>query len=253
MVARDLWAMLVAGQGVPPAPRDFEEGEEAAGNYTGPRVGARYYKKGRKRRKVIGKGKGKMDEGEDEDDHEGEEEDEKMSSGSESEKERRGSGGSSDGNRSDEEEEEEEEEDEEEIAERKREAELRKQARAKEKGKMKVEGFTNAYLPPKRAPKGSSSGVKDPRLRPRIDSLLVIIYLACVTLRLPVCLNDILQFVLSSFYNPSPTYLNFVVPSHLQSSRDPTNPIPPSETAPPPVDAKPPLSHLVPHSQSCRT
>ncbi|BGP18223.1 hypothetical protein JCM10213_007851 [Rhodosporidiobolus nylandii] len=66
-VARDLWAMLVASSQVPPAPRDFDKGEEPAGSYSGPRAGDRYTKSGRRKKMRTRKKRGSDDEGEEED------------------------------------------------------------------------------------------------------------------------------------------------------------------------------------------
>lgn len=171
-VVRDLWAMLLASSGVPNAPGDFENGEEPAGSYCGPREGERYIRKGR--RKKVAK------------DEDGDELDDRLESedgtraGSESDS------ASTSGDESDGEEEEQEQEG---------------RIGVKENGRRST---TEAEPPPPEPSLNPYEAVKapqirddkraystNPRSRPRMEFLLIVIYLGCTTLRLPIFLRDI--------------------------------------------------------------
>ncbi|KAL8290589.1 hypothetical protein RQP46_002847 [Phenoliferia psychrophenolica] len=164
-VCRDLWAMLIASSDLAAAPADHERGDEPASSYSGPREGARYHRTGRKRRKPNGKA------GDGDDDDEGDIEEE-------NEKDRAKRGGErSSGDEDDDDESEEEE----------------------EGGPLDPDQEPKPPLvpnPPGRRSAAASSkphATSEPRDRLRIDFLLIIIYLGCVTLRLPVLLKDILD------------------------------------------------------------
>lgn len=167
-VTRELWTMLLASSGAPAAPKDHLTGDEPAGSYSGPREGARYYKLGRKKG-----GKHQRDkEGSDEEVR------------SESEGEAKDSADSDD-----------EADTEEEIV---------PEPTKEEEDDLpdQPEGPTprpppNLYAPPKPPRRAPAPAPGDPRERPRLDHLLNVLYLACITLRLPVTLHDILLSVLS--------------------------------------------------------
>ena len=199
-ITRDLWTLLVSSSRIPPAPIDYEKGEEKATSYSGPRAGDRYAHRGRKKYGPRGATKIKkqedaMDEDEPPDDADtsgirddggGETTDGRGSESSEGE-----SSPSSYFSDADDE-------------------------RPRPNGKSRPGSPTlstatspgpnalnnssipdpNPYNPPKPRPPIRGFNLQhpeDPRAHPRLDYLLYIIYLACITLRLPVFLSDIFQ------------------------------------------------------------
>lgn len=162
-VCKDLWAILLASSGVPAAPADHERGDEPATSYSGPREGARYHRVGRKRKKGDDDG----DEGDDEED----------------ERDRAKRGGERASDDSDEDEPSDEE---------------RGPLDPEDEPPAKVPTpprAPNPYDPPERVRASKQHPSTDVRERLRVDYLLVILYLGCVTLRLPVLLQDILESV----------------------------------------------------------
>ncbi|KAK4691058.1 hypothetical protein P7C70_g9430, partial [Phenoliferia sp. Uapishka_3] len=172
-VCKDLWTMLMASSGVPAAPVDHEKGDEPAGSFSGPREGMRYHRKGRKKRKAGGDGAEGDDEGE-KTQSEGEEEERK--------KKRREEGADSGS------EDEDEEESEEEMG--PIEPDVGEDVKATPAGPPRK---PHPYDPPKRPPSNKTTTTTEVRDKLRIDFLLIILYLGCVTLRLPVLLKDILE------------------------------------------------------------
>lgn len=187
-VVRDLWGMLVASSGIGFTPGDYEKGEERSGSYSGPREGARYTFGRRKKKR-------KKEEGEEES------EDDEESLESESEKEQRESEDDSDDS----------------IDVVDGEQEIREKAKRDKERETEVtrppipsasavtqdeEVPADAPLPadinpysiskPKRLPKSKKLSA-DPRDTPKISFLLVLLYLGCVTLRLPIFLSDIIK------------------------------------------------------------
>lgn len=192
-VCRDMWGLLAASAGLPAAPRDYERGEEAAGSYSGPREGARYVRKGAR------KGKGKQRERREKVD------------GSEDDESRDGSdvGGSPVASvHSSDIEDSESEEDPMDVTQTLQDGphagvgELPTPlATVSEEGADQATTPApspedpNPFAPPPRTgpKKWHQSYVGDPRKRARMDHLLLILYLGCVTLRLPVFLHDIVR------------------------------------------------------------
>lgn len=175
-VCRDLFAMLVASSGVPAAPRDFERGDEPASSFSGPREGTRY-KKARKRKADV-KGKGRAKEEDEEsgsDDDEEEEEDER-------DRARRG------GERSSGDEDDSEDDD----------PSPKEDDKADDVKPAGPAGPPDPYDPGKRSSKQAArKSIREVCDRPRIDFLLLLLYLGCVTLRVPILLKDILECVAS--------------------------------------------------------
>lgn len=200
-ITRDLWTLLVSSSRIPPAPMDYEKGEEKATSYSGPRAGDRYPHRGRKKygrrgATKIKKQEDAMDEDEppDDVDNSGVRDDvggETTDGGRGSESSEGESSPSSYFSDADDE-------------------------RPRPNGKSRPGSPSistapspgsnplnepaipdlNPYATPKLRPpvRGlSRRHPEDPRSHPRMDYLLYIIYLACITLRLPVFLSDIFQ------------------------------------------------------------
>lgn len=205
-VTRDLFALLVASSRVPPAPSDYERGQEAAGSYSGPRPGDRYTKRGRAKYGPRGGAKSKERHGSEEPvvPIDGDEDTTRADTTIEAEQmqgDTTEAGGSetSSGQSSpssyfsdaDDE-------------------RPRPGARSRRNSPMNMTTPTtdasaptgaltsgaNPYLPPKARPPLHGIAPRqtdDPRAQPRMDYLLYLIYLACASLRLPVFLSDIFQ------------------------------------------------------------
>lgn len=161
VVAKDLWTMLLVSSGVSDGPGEFYRDEEGPESFSGTKEGAIYQKK----RKVE----------EDEEEDESEDEEERAR--------REEAEFSSD-------------EEDEEPAPSKPDVTtpLRSTSVKKRKVADAASESTDHYML-KKAPKRPNQPVKtkDPRTRVRMDFTLSIIYLSCVTLRLPVFLSDIVR------------------------------------------------------------
>lgn len=173
-VVRDLWAMLCASLKVPDAPGDFDRGDEEMGSYSGPRPGARYVRKGRPKGKKHERAKS---EEEDMFDLKSDEEDVLPDQPS--------SANTSDADV-------ESDDDEERTPSAVGDAPSSSQ---KEKGKVTsgnpfdAERKSKAHLRPKLR--------LDVREGLQLDFTLLVLYLAALTLRLPIFLKDLLESVLS--------------------------------------------------------
>lgn len=166
-IARDLWGLYMASSGVPNAPVDFLRENEPASSYCGPRPGARY--KMKRRRRAQAKQEDDelhSDENEDADSDEGEMTDADRTAGSGSEADDSDSDlGSVEEPRPD-----------------------------SSPVQPRISAVQSAYLSSLPRPvtrRGASAyNIRD---QPRMDTLLVILYLACVTLRFPVLIKDLIQ------------------------------------------------------------
>ncbi|GAA5940534.1 TFIIB-type zinc finger domain-containing protein [Sporobolomyces koalae] len=237
-VARDLFALLVASSQIPPAPSDFDKGQENPGSYSGPRPGDRFPKRGRQkygprgrpkpktehdlvseepvddddddaaeRRSVVGEhdNNGTRDDGEDEAERHSETSEGESSPSSyysDADDERPRPGGPS-----------------------RRTSPTISAAPSPGPGALDdpVMQNLNPYAPPKPRPPVHAYGPRqtlDPRAHPRLDFLLYIIHLACITLRLPVFLSDI--FKLAETYRipylDAAKHLPLDMQSHLSQS-----------------------------------
>ncbi|KAM0790161.1 hypothetical protein ACM66B_005480 [Microbotryomycetes sp. NB124-2] len=178
-ITRDLWAMYMASVGVRDAPKDFVNGQEPATSYSGVRQGmgmSRPHKKSRKRRRENDdQDQPEQDEDDDADGQlePGEDRSRHSSDGEDTE---------SDSNPDADHEDNDEETDAVEDA--------AVAAAPDEAGDREP---AHSYDLPDDLPKPRTAPwlMDDPRAKPRMDALLVILYLACVTLRLPVFLRDI--------------------------------------------------------------
>jgi hypothetical protein len=152
-VGKELWGMLVASRGVPAAPLDHFNGDEPPTSFTGPRDGRR------KRRKKAGQ-------------------EDSSDLGSESDEEERGSrnGDSQDS-----------QDEEEEVAEEAKKDEMDEDEDEKEPVP------TNPYVVPLKRISKERPSKAGPKQHPPPETLLIILYLGCIALRLPVFLNDILE------------------------------------------------------------
>lgn len=199
-VCRDLWALLQASGGLPAAPRDFDRGEEGAGSYSGPREGMRYVRKGSTKRKV------KAGSGSDQQDEEGD-----------------GDGGGTDtegvtspGQSIHSSDIQDSESDQDQLN-TSQYPHIQPIPPASAAGASTLPSATapaseyvdpdthqaeptqppeyvNPFAPPPAQPKPWHKSYQgDPRKRARMDHLLVILYLGCVTLRLPVFLHDVVR------------------------------------------------------------
>ncbi|KAI5474209.1 RNA polymerase I specific transcription initiation factor Rrn7 [Pseudohyphozyma bogoriensis] len=171
VVGRELWAMLVASSKVRPSPRDYVNGDEPATSYSGNREGMRYRKKGRKRKGEDGEAEEERTQPE----VAKMEGDETGSSGADVESD--------------------DEDDEEERGFKVDKMDLdvgNLDDDDDERTKPPREG-TPFYDLRKTPAEESRASQKDPRSKPRAEYLLLILYLSCVTLRLPVMLKDILD------------------------------------------------------------
>lgn len=189
-VCRDLWAMLMASSGVPNAPSDHFKGDEPASSYCGPREGSRYAKS--RKRSTKGKAEDGAEDGDDDQTDRGTGDEGRSEGGR-----RAGSGSEADADDS--------------------------HSDVTSDESVAEDSEDDGVEPPdKRARRGSSAGVEEepsrpssniydkvkpppvrdikpqsrnPRAAPRMDHLLMIIYLGCTTLRYPVFLSDIIQQV----------------------------------------------------------
>lgn len=217
-VARDLWALLVASsahKSVPSAPRDYHLDEEPATSYSGPRKGARYNRAGRKPygRRGLKEEDGeasdddRQDDGDDENEPGGPASDGEAETGSATEATVQSDADSdaesffSDGN------------DQDADDERPRPGRSRRASPAIGLGlpsspggpsdaslSSQVNSAPSRFPPQKRRrtvpPPSKSHDVRD---RPRLEYTLLVVYLACVTLKLPVMLADIFRSVVYAF------------------------------------------------------
>ncbi|KAJ8292712.1 hypothetical protein OF846_003987 [Rhodotorula toruloides] len=216
-VARDLWTMLVASSKVPAAPIDYEKGEEPAGSYSGPRPGDRYTRAGRKpygRRGAKKPVKKELDE-EEEDagddigdgggatttDAEGADEDEEesdadsyFSEGQDADDERPRAGAAS-----------------------RTGSPFSRQPSPHATGNSQEQPPASARYPQhkRRSLVPAQTKSDNPRDQPRMEYTLLVIYLACITLRLPVFLADL--FRLAETYQIR--YLDAVIhlPANMQA------------------------------------
>ncbi|GAA5901544.1 hypothetical protein JCM5296_006808 [Sporobolomyces johnsonii] len=217
-VTRDLWAMLVASSRVPPTPMDYERGEENAGSYSGPRPGDRYIRSGRPKwgGRVKKDAKGEADDATDED-----------GAGSTTEQSGHASGSGSDESSvssyfSD------ADADDERPRDGSRSRRGTPTASAAESPAPSAPGTPappepNIYAPPKPRPPAAGPSARnkdDPRAHPRMDYLLLVIYLACITLRLPVFLSDIVHLAetYQILYLDAATHLPLEMQTHLTMS-----------------------------------
>jgi len=224
-VARDLWQLLVASSNLEPTPADARRDDEPPGSYAGPRPGLRYARRGRRKYgprggggagRARGRGRDGRDDDDDDDDSaggdadaeregEGDTDGSKRSSSSSSSGSSSSTGGGASGS------------DTESLGDQADD----ERPRAASRGPLS--GPPSPAIPPL-APHGADAGanaaafnpftpprrtaaqrereraprkvVDDPREAPRLEFTLLIIYLACVTLRLPVFLSDIFRCVL---------------------------------------------------------
>ncbi|GAA6037379.1 hypothetical protein JCM8097_008539 [Rhodosporidiobolus ruineniae] len=211
-VARDLWGMLVASSNVPAAPRDYENDDEPPTSYTGPRPGDRYTKIGR-RKKPKPKKKRRRRRGQFDSDDEEDEEDAEDDAGGTGDGGRAGeaAGAATDTEKG---------EDDSSGNESDASSYFSAADADDERGPAGAASRPNSpspapgpapqpdpqpppddpdsnlyFPPPKRPPRRSTAVVptSDPREAPRMEFTLLVLYLACVTLRLPVFLSDILH------------------------------------------------------------
>ncbi|GAA6061300.1 hypothetical protein JCM10212_005414 [Sporobolomyces blumeae] len=225
-VARDLWTLLVASSDVPAAPVDFANGDENPASYSGPRPGDRYTVRGRGKYKTKGKANVKSDpvddnaldvdaDGDDDDD-----DDEAAGRSYAYDSQTRTTNPDRDGESIDTDSSEGESSpssyfSEGDDADDERPRPDGASRRASPSGLAGPSRSTTPFLaveaktaegsqpdpvnpyepPPPRLPRRGMARpiVHDPRAHPRLDFLLYIIYLACVTLRLPVFLSDIFR------------------------------------------------------------
>nr|CRX79054.1 hypothetical protein ls5930a1_00103 [Leucosporidium scottii] len=172
-VCRDLWGMLVASSGVPNAPGDYLKGDEPATSFCGPREGARYS------RRRTNQAKTDLDD----------EEENGAQGGSQSEGEHGGSGVDADDSDSFVSSDEDGERDED-PSPRKRARTTSPPPQNDDPPPPPVNLYDEVKPPPLAEQKPRSI---NPRSHPRMEHLLLVIYLGCVTLRLPTFMNDILQ------------------------------------------------------------
>ncbi|PRQ71839.1 hypothetical protein AAT19DRAFT_9954 [Rhodotorula toruloides] len=216
-VARDLWTMLVTSSKVPAAPVDYEKGEEPAGSYSGPRAGYRYTRAGRRpygRRGAKKSVKKELDEEEEdaEDDtgdgggatttdaeREDEDEDESdadsyFSEGQDADDERPRAGAAS-----------------------RTGSPFSRQPSPHATGDSQEQPPASARYPQhkRRSLVPAQPRSDNPRDHPRMEYTLLVIYLACITLRLPVFLADL--FRLAETYQIR--YLDAVIhlPANMQA------------------------------------
>ncbi|GAA6019241.1 hypothetical protein JCM10207_005050 [Rhodosporidiobolus poonsookiae] len=229
-VTRDLWALLVASSNVAPAPRNYDRGEEPAGSYSGPRPGDRFWRIGRRKKRVKREKGDEGDEEENDDDAGGagangagappETTDTEREGGSDDDESDADSRFSDEGGAEDADDE------------RPR---LQSRANSAEPpgspdpsgapaaaGADGARATANLYNPPKRTPRyvGAKPASADPREHPRMDFTLLILYLACVTLRLPVFLSDIFHLAESYqiLYLDAVLHLPAAMQTHLSGS-----------------------------------
>lgn len=178
VVCRDLWALLMASSGFSATPKDHAVGNEDPASYSGPRVGAGFKHQRRKRRKVDENGV-ELDTSEESSDA---------------------------GIKSDEDSVERVRRDDVDLS---RDDELASQAgtgtlnlkpiKSREAGVRTADEpvvpklYQTSRHTRRRRREFDNRRSLDPRARPRLDFLLMIIYLGCVTLRFPVMLKDIIE------------------------------------------------------------
>lgn len=199
-VTRDLWGLYLASSGVPNAPADYLAGNEPASSYCGPRAGARYTVKGRPSK--AAKREGTADAGDEGDgsDVDGEMTDADRTAGSGSDAD------DSDTDASD-------DVDVVPVSSPQPDA-------TSPTASSKIKTAQGIKAPPKKQRKTSFG--YNAREQPRMDTLLVILYLACCTLRFPVFTKDVLQSA------PSLRQPNCPAPdtARLQPCRDASNSLP---------------------------
>ncbi|GJN92970.1 hypothetical protein Rhopal_006015-T1 [Rhodotorula paludigena] len=211
--ARDLWALLVASSDVPPNPLDHARGDEPPGSYAGPRPGDRYTRAGRTpygKRGVGNKAAGKRrpEAGDDDGDENAGGADAQNGDGAGAETTTAGETSADDGDDDD-------DDDESDADSYFSEADEADDERPRVGGPSRRNSPSapaspapggaaasgtgqpqfNLFNPPKRRPMRAPRApvVDDPRLQPRLEFTLLIIYLASMTLRLPVFLSDIFR------------------------------------------------------------
>ncbi|SCV73946.1 BQ2448_6376 [Microbotryum intermedium] len=173
-VARDLWSALLASCGVPDAPGDWDKGDEPANTFTGPVKGMGHARGPRKGTKRKGKSEedGAMSEDEDENEDNG------SQKGSDEEEEHRQSSQSDSPSLLDDD----DYDDEDEFG------------FGAEEDRPAKNSRPRAPLPAQAGPKSTRTGqyiFADPRKRPNPELLLLIIYLAAVTIKFPIFLKDL--------------------------------------------------------------
>ncbi|GAA5880969.1 hypothetical protein JCM16303_004620 [Sporobolomyces ruberrimus] len=237
-VTRDLFALLVASSRVPCAPFDYEQGVEQAGSYSGPRAGDRYTKRGRTNYGPRGATTSKSHEESDASDHDDRREDgERSGRATGNARNRQGERDSSDGSGTDSSEGESSPSSYFSDADDER-PRLRRQGRRQ--GSSSPGGPpaqpSSVHVPEVIGPKSygypsskarpplhtfSQQPSDDPRTQPRMDYLLYILYLACVSLRLPVFLSDI--FHLAETYQIPFLDASAHLPNEMQLHLSPSN------------------------------
>ncbi|GAA5906399.1 hypothetical protein JCM8208_004645 [Rhodotorula glutinis] len=256
-VARDLWQLVVASSNVEPTPADARRDDEPPGSYAGPRPGLRYARAGRHKYGPRGGGgagrargrgaRGRDNDDDDEDsaggdadaereqggenDTDGSAHSSSSSSASSSSSSAAGSGSDTEspGGQADDE-----------------------RPRADSRGPLSgppspaipplapadPSSAFNPFTPPHRTASAASSAatkrervarrvVDDPRDAPRLEFTLLIIYLSCMTLRLPVFLSDIFRLAESYqiLYLDAAVHLPHDMQRHLDgSTRDALSP-----------------------------
>ncbi|KAK4046700.1 hypothetical protein OIV83_005903 [Microbotryomycetes sp. JL201] len=183
VVVRDLWAMYMASVGVRDTPRDFLNGQEAATSYAGVREGMGRSRPHRKRRKL------KHEEGNASENDEADEDADGQLEADEDRSRRSRSGTDTDtASQTDTESDSnpdadfEDNNDDTDAA-----VGHRAGATQPDKGAGQPYDLPDDLPQPRKRP----WTFDDPRAKPRMDALLVILYLACITLRIPVFLRDI--------------------------------------------------------------
>ncbi|GAA6056828.1 hypothetical protein JCM3770_003589 [Rhodotorula araucariae] len=203
-VARDLWTLLVASSGVKPTPVDAARGHEPADSYSGPRPGSRYNRDGRKQYGPRGVKRPNVKKEDGDAPEEGgppsaaadgraDNAERGDRAGSHSSSSDSGSDSSSYFSTSGEEADDE----------RPREGSFSRASSPVSAPSSPTippqppedEAVFNIYTQPFRTPRRAYRPpvVDDPRDAPRMEFTLLVIYLACVTLRLPVFLSDIFR------------------------------------------------------------
>ncbi|GAA5846229.1 hypothetical protein JCM9279_005866 [Rhodotorula babjevae] len=248
-IARDLWGLLIASSHLEPTPADARRDDEPPGSYAGPRPGLRYARRGRTKYGPRGggeagrareRGRGRDDDDEDsaggdadaereggghgEGDTDGSARSSSSSSASSS------SGGSASGTES--------------LGDQADDERPRAASRAPlsgppspvipplaPQGEGNGEPPFNPFTPPRRtaasAKRERARVVDDPREAPRLEFTLLVIYLACVTLRLPVFLSDLFRLAESYqiLYLDAAVHLPRDMQQHLDgSTRDALSP-----------------------------
>lgn len=164
-IAKDLWAALVASSGITDGPSIFYLGEEGEESYSGTKESGTYTT--RKKRK--------LEDGEEEEEEESENEEERLRREAPSSDEEDGELPASV------------------LLERSQAIASQIAARKKRKEDKEAQNSNPYHLPPHEPSIYAQEVSSDPRLTLRFDYTLIIIYLSCIALRLPVFFSDIVK------------------------------------------------------------